>query len=345
MQKRSQGVCSAQQSPVCEHHTMIQHAFHVSSLCKSCSCCLACIAQTELVMQSTGGKHRCREQRAEAWTIPPQSPRKSTQARVNSAKSVRSQAAAVQRESSTSTRRSGASLQQPQKEDLLQQCATCGCNQYQSPRSAAASPSLRGEAQLPQQPHPASPGPVPLAPASPPRLEVCSAHSAEAQRDTQPQHIQSPVILPPVPRAASPPAAAGRHATPRAPESGLKAASCSTAPTDARKPHLAVCDNALLQNPERQDMVSALEKALADLERDISNRASAVSSEVAPAFTSGLDSLAALEAEISAQHRRLADIGGAATRTRPPGGGSPEGTSTCCTACAKQHPCCKIGRL
>lgn len=66
---------------------------------------------------------------------------------------------------------------------------------------------------------------------------------------------------------------------------------------------------AVLHNPERQDMVSQLERALADLERDVSQRASEISSEAAPAFNSGLDSLAALEAEITDQHRRLADIG------------------------------------
>ena len=65
----------------------------------------------------------------------------------------------------------------------------------------------------------------------------------------------------------------------------------------------------VLHNPERQDMVSQLERALADLERDVSQRASEISLEAAPAFNSGMDSLAALEAEISHQHRRLADIG------------------------------------
>eukprot|EP00892_Ulva_mutabilis_P010756 jgi/Ulvmu1/8052/UM004_0289.1 len=64
-----------------------------------------------------------------------------------------------------------------------------------------------------------------------------------------------------------------------------------------------------LRNPERQNMVTTLERALADLERDVLARSTQPSEASAPSFAASLDSLAALEAEISAQQRRLQSVG------------------------------------
>lgn len=65
-----------------------------------------------------------------------------------------------------------------------------------------------------------------------------------------------------------------------------------------------------LHNPERQSMVSTLERAVADLERDVMARAARPPSDASgPSFANSLESLAALEAEITAQQRRLASVG------------------------------------
>lgn len=64
-----------------------------------------------------------------------------------------------------------------------------------------------------------------------------------------------------------------------------------------------------LQNPERQSMVSTLERAVADLERDVMARSGQPTEASSPSFAHSLDSLAALEAEITAQQRRLARVG------------------------------------
>ena len=64
-----------------------------------------------------------------------------------------------------------------------------------------------------------------------------------------------------------------------------------------------------LRNPARQSMVSSLEKALADLERDVLARSAQPSESSVPSFAASLDSLAALESEIAAQQRRLANVG------------------------------------
>lgn len=64
-----------------------------------------------------------------------------------------------------------------------------------------------------------------------------------------------------------------------------------------------------LRNPERQNIVSSLEKAVADLERDVMARAGQPSDAGGPSFSTSLHSLAALEAEITAQQRRLASVG------------------------------------
>lgn len=56
-------------------------------------------------------------------------------------------------------------------------------------------------------------------------------------------------------------------------------------------------------------MVSTLERAVADLERDVMARSAQPSEASSPSFAHSLESLAALEAEITAQQRRLARVG------------------------------------
>jgi hypothetical protein len=86
-------------------------------------------------------------------------------------------------------------------------------------------------------------------------------------------------------------------------------------PTPGKGSQLGATSSALLQNPEKQQVVTSLEKALADLERDARERPNSSPhcrkqhGDDAHSFATSLDSLAALEAEIAAQHRRLLAAG------------------------------------
>lgn len=206
-------------------------------------------------------------------------------------------------------------------------CAACGACNTECPQSAVASPSRSvhesPKALQPVPLQPSTPGPTAaaLAPSSPPKQCIHSVLSYAPgpvpslplgeSRGIQQVAPVAPVAQPVNHSALAWQGYASNTATDAPPtqphvDKHQKHSATTTASAEASSERR---EPVVLLNPERQDMVTQLEKALADLERDVSQRASEISSVTVPVFNSGLDSLAALEAEISDQHRRLADIG------------------------------------
>jgi hypothetical protein len=307
-----------------------------------------------LMLQSAADKRVLKDRNSETWTIP-LTPQQAEHPRNHSEKPARMTSATPVAQRPCSSRTAVSAVkptaipsptpvsQVPQGvEHSAQRCTACGALSLERPRTSAVSQSHPVQesprALQPLLKQPSTPGPASaaLAPVSPPQesAPVLPSIAPESPRSLSASgcYSEQPVVVDTAPSSdqgqcrpfpcldtsyGHPPD------LPHPVEAHIEPShrhSVSSAAAPAPKPLCTMHEADVLNNPERQDMVSQLERALADLERDVTQRASQISSAAAPAFTSGLDSLAALEAEISEQHRRLADIGVLLPSSRREGG-------------------------